>query len=123
MNKNEMFKIRLNELSLLPDNWYHNSEGKSLDKNDLLWFENCFLTNYDNNLIFPCVFPTLNGGLNLEWNDNDISISVEVYLTDKNCEYYLINHSTKECKIIELDLTKEESWNFINNEILNYERI
>lgn len=111
---------RLKELSKLEDNWYNGEDGKALDKSKTKEFELLFENFYNIDLPLPAVFPTLSGGLVMEWKNGNKSISVEVELSTFESElfYFVMNEDNKDYEDA-LNLREENGWAKINNAIQN----
>lgn len=108
--------VRLHELLKLRDNWFEGNEGKQLNKENTSLFEEYFNNYYDSALKLPAIFPTLNGGIVLEWNKDDIEISLEVNLNNFEAEilYFDMNHDSNDFQK-KIDLKTPDDWKEINN--------
>lgn len=108
--------IRLKELAQLKTGWYDGEEGLELSKESLDVFEELFYNFYSDQLPLPATFPTLSGGIILEWKKDNNELSVEIDLTDfKAIVFYfdmLEDNNDFEEKV---DLQKEDDWERLNS--------
>ncbi len=104
---------RLNEIAELEDGWL-NGEGIGPDKKALQWFAETFDDNYEGALPLPLIFPTLEGGIQAEWSNLSIDISLKVNLLDKTAYFHSLNLENGEAFENTFSLTDIEGWRFLN---------
>lgn len=106
---------RLDEFLNYKDGWFDGEQGLSFDPNSLVWLGNTFETNYNNEAFpLPATFPTLEGNVQFEWTINGYQLSLEVFLKDKQADFYAYNVQTKDEKEDRLDLSQNEGWIQLN---------
>ncbi len=66
---------RAEELSLLKDGWM-DGEGIAPVKEFLKWLTDYFASSYPEDLPLPCIYPTLDGGVSLEWSNPNMEVSL-----------------------------------------------
>lgn len=107
---------RLEELADLKDGWY-NGEGFAPKKENLFWFADKFETAYDASLPLPFLYPTVDGGLQAEWNSNGLDISIRISFDDKIGHYHLLNLDTDQEVSLDLNLESDTDWTRLNDEL------
>ncbi|MCU0402317.1 MAG: hypothetical protein MUE75_15145 [Algoriphagus sp.] len=106
---------RLDEFLNLRDGWFDGEQGLSFDPNGLAWLGNTFDSNFNNEAFpLPASFPTLNGNVQFEWAINGYQLSLEVFLKEKQADFYAYNVQTKDEKEEKLDLSQNEGWIQLN---------
>jgi hypothetical protein len=103
---------RIDELSYLKDGWY-NGEGVAPHRSLLKVFNEYFEAFYDATLPLPYLYPTIDGGLQAEWvNENfDVSLEVEV---NKNASLHSLNKKTEEVIEFESIIENLDVWTHLN---------
>lgn len=107
--------IRLMELSELENGWYDGLQGKAFSITELEIFEKLFYDFYQDKLPLPAIFPTLSGGLVLEWKKNKVEITVEIDLSKMSATLYyfdMVNDDNDEELFI--DLYDDKEWYKLN---------
>lgn len=93
--------------------WY-NGDGIKFDKSFIYEFANLYDDNFDHKLLAPKVFPIADGGISMEWDVNDIDISLTIpNLTDPSELHsldFLLDTEHEES----FDLTTESGWRKLN---------
>ena len=107
---------RLQEFLLLKDGWL-NGEGTAPKKQDLEWISASFESLYSKNLPLPYLYPTINGGVQAEWMNENHDISLNINFSNKNAFYQYLNHNNDKVEETTLDLTKQEDWNTLNTNL------
>lgn len=108
---------RIEELSALKDGWL---EGKGLapTKEALDWFESEFTSRYPVDLPLPYLFPTPDGGIDLEWTLGVADVSLEIDLGPHVATWHVLNLETQVSQIREsLDLNSDSDWRFVLEQI------
>lgn len=109
---------RLEEISLLKDGWL-NDEGLAPKKDQLDWFSNMFEGNFDKNLPLPFIFPTPDGGIQVEWSLNDYEISLTINFESKIGSYHELQFSNDSETEEQFTLDDPESWATLNSKLNN----
>ncbi len=95
-------KDRLNELSQLEDGWF-DGEGLAPLEGAMAWLEESWRTHAAH-LREPYIYPTLEGGLSLEWDKPGAGLTLEVDLSTKQARATLADDE------LSLDLGTESGW-------------
>ncbi|WP_028987567.1 hypothetical protein [Thermicanus aegyptius] len=117
--KKQIIKRFDEELSLLKDGWF-DGEGKALDKNGVKWFTDLFKSFYPEELPMPYVFPTIDGGIRLEWSIGPHEVSLESNLKTKNGYWHVLNVENEQVEERELSLDRKKDWDFISERIESF---
>ncbi len=107
---------RLEELKALKNGWL---DGKGIKPSieGLDWLADRFEKNYLEDLMLPYVYPTAEGGVQLEWTIENWEISLEIELESKHSEWHAFDLIADEEAVNCLNLAKDENWTWINNEL------
>lgn len=108
--------VRLNEFLALKDGWL-DGKGKAPSKVGLDWFSATFETQYPDELPFPYVYPTAEGGIQIEWSLAGHEVSLEVSLESRRAHWHNLNLTTHEESSRDLQLTQTDDWAWINSGI------
>ena len=109
--------VRLNEIAELRDGWF-NGEGIRPDKNALQWFADTFENSYEIELPLPLLFPTLEGGIQAEWSNANVDISLKINFQNKIGHFHSLDLATGIDTEHEISLSDNEGWKSLNT-ILN----
>jgi hypothetical protein len=104
---------RIDELSYLKDGWY-NGEGVAPHPAFLQTFNEYFEAFYDATLPLPYLYPTIGGGLQAEWVNENFDVSLEVEMSG-NASLHSLNKKTEEVIEFESHLDKPDVWIHLNN--------
>ena len=96
-------------LSKYEDGWM-NGEGTSYSLNDMQWLIKAFTDHYRNDLHKVSVFPTVEGEIQLEWDNDICSVSCYINLESKIGWYHMLNMKTDQDFEINLDLGTKAGW-------------
>lgn len=107
---------RLEELSMLEAGWL-NGEGIGMKKEDLAWFAELFENNYNPALPLPYLYPTPQGGVQLEWTFENHDISLNIDLVKKSGFYQSLNQITDTVIENTLNLTSDIDWKLLNQNL------
>ena len=111
----ERFQERIQELSELQKGWL-NGDGESIPREFLEWFSSGYKEYLETVPLYPYLFPTILGGLSLEY-DTKNNVSVEIDPLTRKAEF-IVNlekkDSGKEFITIKLDLSRKEDWERLN---------
>jgi len=108
--------VRLSEIAELKDGWF-NGEGAGPDKNALRWFADTFDNSYEVELPLPLLFPTLDGGIQAEWSNSTVDISLKVDLRNKTGLFHSLNLATGIDTEHKISLGDNEGWKILNTQL------
>lgn len=99
----------INELKQLSDGWL---DGKGLAPlaQSLDWLSDELRTRYHDDLPAPFIYPTPEGGVQLEWTLGDIEASLEIDLVRRTGEWHSLNLTTDAERTQIVDLNTEGGW-------------
>lgn len=103
-------QARLHELALLSDGWF-DGDGLKPSEAGLAWFSNSWTTHWPTGIPLPYLYPTLAGGLQLEWSFATASASIDIDLARRVAE--LMVSRTADGDVLDegvIDLTAPEGW-------------
>jgi hypothetical protein len=109
---------RLDELRVLQDGWL-DGIGLAPSADGIAWFAQEFEARYPRDAVLPYVFPTAEGGLQLEWGLSAGEVSLEINLATKQAEWHRFNLSSNEEVTFLLDLGRADSWEVLAQEVRN----
>jgi hypothetical protein len=98
---------RCEELALLKDGWL-DGEGKALHKDGLKWFTGMWTAARTESIPLPYIYPSLEGGIRLEWTKGTWELSAVVDLDSRLASLVAVDAGTSEYVEDEADL-KEPS--------------
>lgn len=78
---------RLHQLAALEDHWYE-GHGVAPSEKGLTEFGKLFYQHFDKNLPLPAIFPTIEGNIQLEWQNDNQNIILEVNLQSFQAEHF-----------------------------------
>ena len=106
---NQVLATQIEELAALQNGWFE-GQGKALNKDQLAWVTDQLVASFPEDLPFPHVGPTPEGGLFLEWIQKEWRISAEMLLPSHRCELQATNTATRESVDKECDLDQANGW-------------
>ncbi len=107
---------RLDEFRSLVNGWL-DGKGRAPSRAGLDWFSAAFESQYPDELPLPYVYPTAEGGLQIEWSLAGHEVSLEVSIESKQAHWHILNLATQAEAARELQLTQADDWVWINAEI------
>ena len=107
---------RLDELRRLEDGWL-DGVGIAPGSDELEWLAAGFDRHYPDDLPLPYLYPTVEGGVRVEWSLSDFEISLEVNLVTHRANWHHLNLETQADDTRELDLDNENDWTWIASEV------
>ncbi len=110
---------RLDELRLLKRGWL-DGKGEALDRDALAWLEEMMTLYYPDELPSPYIYPTPEGNLLLEWEDERYDVSLEIDLSAKRGWLHILDLSTEEDDERDFDLSVQEGWEALVGALNNY---
>lgn len=108
--------FRLEELSVLKDGWL-DGHGIAPDKSGLDWLAEMFELFYDPGLPLPHVFPTPDGGVQVEWSIGEREIALKIDLLSRIGDYLEVNINTDKDFDSIFKLDNEEGWKNLNERL------
>ena len=108
---NQTLAGQIEELGSLQDGWLGES-SKAPDEIGLAWARDQLVATFPDDLPFPQVAPTAEGGLFLEWVNGPMCISAEFLLPAHQAELLAVNVETEAAddQSIDLDANPDASW-------------
>jgi hypothetical protein len=107
---------RIQELKGLKDGWL-DGEGVAPSDQDLDWMLEFLNKEYPDELPLPYIFPTPEGGVQLEWTIGSYDVSLDVDLSEKTAAWNEIHTETMEITEFEVNLNDAKSWEHVKNRI------
>ena len=107
---------RLNELKSLENGWL---DGKGLAPSaaGVDWLAQKFDANYSDELPQPFVYPTAEGGVQVEWTIGDFELSLEFDLFSHLAQWHCLNLTTAADSFRDVNLDDEGDWTRLKAEI------
>jgi len=100
---------RLDELRTLKHGWL-DGKGQAPSQEGLDWLARHFAEQYPDDLPVPYLYPTAEGGVQVEWSLEGRELSLEIDLTNKHGEWHLLDLATEEEQYQVLNLTDDRGW-------------
>ena len=108
---------QLDDFRTLKDGWL-NGDGVAPDHEGLDWLANQFVRLYpSDDLPLPYVYPTVEGGVNIEWDLGGEEVSFEIDLSARNGEWCGPTKDLDADDVEFVDLNDENSWVWIVDQI------
>lgn len=101
---------RLQEIAALKDGWL-DGQGKAPDAKGLEWFAEKIRGYSPEGLRLPYVYPTVNGGIRLEWTIGTREISFDVDLANRIGNWHVLDTATDEEESLLVNLETDD-WGF-----------
>ena len=120
---------RLNEMKNLTDDWASGMQAlnttetlasRAPNHEGLDWLAAVFEQLYPDSLTNPYAYPTLEGGVQIEWSIGRYEATLEINLEERRGEWHSINLDSKESILEELTLD-EQGWLKVIENIRNQE--
>jgi hypothetical protein len=109
-------QARTGEISLLTDGWMA-GEGVPPTKEFLKWLADSFASFYPGDLPLPCIYPTLDGGISLEWSNAKVEISLLIPPDHKKCLLSILVIPEEKYEEKSIELSAEDGRNSLFNAI------
>ncbi len=100
---------RLNELKSLQNGWL-DGKGLSPDSAGLDWLAHSFNSHYADALPRPFVYPTAEGGVQVEWTIGKHELSLEIDLTSHRAQWHCLDLKTETDSFDDLNLDDARDW-------------
>jgi len=110
---------RLEELKTLRRGWL-NGEGEPLDPEGLTWLANGWKTTSPAVLPNPYVYPTPQGGVQLEWSVGSWELSAEVDLDRKRTYFVAVDIGGGATDEFDVDMSSPDGWRTLADLVRKY---
>ena len=107
---------RIAELKALKNGWY-NGTGLAPRHDDLDWLRSNFDENYPPDLPPPFLYPTVEGGIRIEWSLPPYEFSLEIEPDSRTGNWHSLNIRDDSERIEVLDLARREGWMWLAREV------
>ena len=107
---------RIEDLRLLKDGWFE-GRGRGLDCDGLNWLSQAFDRHYPDELPYPYLYPTPEGGLRAEWSIEPHEISLEIDLSSHSGVWHCLNMENDEPNERVLNLDKDDDWQWLSQQL------
>lgn len=101
---------RIDELRLLKNGWLDGKLGKSLDSDQLNWLEGQLDTYLSDLLASPYLYPTAEGGVQLEWSICGYEITLDIDLASKSAHLHALHMTTEKETELDVNLSEDGGW-------------
>lgn len=106
---NQALASQIEKFLVLEDGWFE-GVGKAPDRAQLAWVSDNLVETFPEDLPYPHVAPTPEGGVFLEWIRESCRVSAEFLLPSHRCEAQATNTSTGDSFDSEWDLDQAANW-------------
>lgn len=110
------FSSRLNELRTLEDGWL-DGKGVAPSSTGLDWLEQRFVSNYSEELPSPFLYPTAEGGVQIEWTIGGCEASLEIDLANHQAHWHCLNLKTAADSFYDFNLDDTSDWAALIQEV------
>ena len=100
---------RLQALQELSEGW-HEGQGQILDPKGLEWLTQQFVRHFPPEAPLPYTYPTLEGGVRMEWTEGDLNCILEVDLEDHSGSWLWFDSQSEAGGEGGIDMDKEKDW-------------
>lgn len=107
---------RLDEIALLKDGWLEGT-GLTPTKQGLAWLSAAFAKHYPDELPLPYVYPTPEGGLQMEWTLGTAEASLEIDLESHVASWHVLDLQTETDTSHSVQLDAAGDWAWIASEL------
>lgn len=112
LNPNDV-AARCEELAQLKDGWL-DGEGKAPAKEGLKAFKTAWDAASTESLPLPYIYPTPEGGIQMEWRQGDWELSAKVDLDTLAAELLAVNLANRASREATANLAKTEDWEMVS---------
>lgn len=109
---------RLEELQDLSEGW-HQGQGQILDPKGLEWLSQQFVRYFPPETPLPYTYPTLEGGVRMEWTEGDLNCILEIDLEDHSGSWLWFDSQSEAGDDGGIDMDKEEDWVWLATGLLS----
>ncbi len=107
---------RLEELRVLKNGWL-DGMGFAPSPGALEWLAQRFAADYPDDLPLPHLYPTAEGGVQVEWSVVACEVTLDIRLDDHRGAWHLLNMETGEESTRDLNLDDDEDWRWLDAQI------
>ena len=104
---------QLDDLRNMKDGWYE-GDGFAPSHEGLDWLDAAFPREYDHRLPLPRIYPTFDGGAQLEWMIGQNDASLEVDFSERSGYWHNLNLDTDKDEERLLNLGDSGEWGWLN---------
>ena len=109
---------RLDEFRDMQDGWLE-GEGLAPRSLGMDWLAAIFNRYFPDDAPLPCTYPTVDGGIRMEWSQGDNAFVLEIDLDTHKGEWLWFSRSSENCLERILDLDASGDWDWFASEIIN----
>ena len=120
---------QLDELRHLKDGWgdgiqhpsgWGDGYGKAPRHDGLDWLAEIFAREYPYDLLLPRIYPTPEGGVQMEWRLGQYDISLEVDFDNRAGEWNWVDLNSQEEGESALNMDNADGWNWVADELRRF---
>jgi hypothetical protein len=100
---------RLDELRLLKDGW-HEGQGMAPTSEGLDWLSSMFGQYYPDELVYPYLYPTVEGGVRAEWTIMQNEVTLDIDLAAHKGSWHCLAMDTDQEEEFDLNLDCADDW-------------
>jgi len=101
---------RIDELRLLKNGWLDGKLGKALDSDQLNWLDGRLDSYLNDPLPSPYLYPTDEGGVQLEWSICGHEITLDIDLATKSGHLHALHMLTEQETELQVNLSEDDGW-------------
>lgn len=105
------------KLRKLEDGWL-DGIGQAPSKEGLKWLWKQYCEHYPNEMPRPYIYPTPEGGVQIEWQIEGQAPSLEIDLINKSGQYFNLDLASDEFEEMVVDLSEVDGWNQVYSKVL-----
>lgn len=124
----DRFRIReqLEDMKKLKDGWadgmqsthqWDDNFGKALPADGVNWLANQMETHYHDDLPYPYIYPTPEGGVQIEWSCGPYEASLEIDLSKRVGAWICTNVESGQFSDYDLKLTNIKGWEWLQSQL------
>lgn len=109
---------RLDELAKLEKGWYDGEQGKAIP--NIEEFKKLFLASQTLSLESTYIYPTIDGGLSIEWDFQKFhaTLDVDMKTFEAKLLYYSSDDKLDDEKTVEYNLKLQKDWSILEMQVL-----
>jgi len=111
--------FRIEELKTLKDGWL-DGKGQAPKDEQLDWFAQNFEAHYPADLPYPFIYPTPEGGLQVEWSGTNIELSLDADLAQQIGSWHALNMGSDEEEHGDVELCSADGWRSLFSIVLKF---
>ncbi len=111
--------FRIEELKTLKDGWL-DGKGRAPHEQQLDWFARDFEAYYPADLPYPFIYPTPEGGLQVEWSGPQIELSLEADLAKRAGTWHALDMQSDDEEHGNVDLSAADGWRSFFSVVLRF---